>query len=132
MSAIASITYLQLDAEYDPIWDPRAALSDLAAVEQAIKTTILLFQGEWWESLNVGTPMFQTILGKRTTPNGLQIMSQALSARIISVPYVSAVQNVVVNFNPTTRHFSFSATAQTAFGIANVSFAPGESAGTNG
>jgi hypothetical protein len=129
---MSSITYLQLDEDYDPIFLTQAALTDLQAVQQAIKTRILLLEGEWWEDLNEGTPMFQEILGARATPNGQEIMSQALAARISGTPYVTAVQNVTINFNPTTRAFSFKATVQTAFGVATVSYSPGALAGSQG
>jgi hypothetical protein len=127
-----TITYLQLDADYDPILDPAASLQDAAAVRQAIQTRILLFLGEWWEDLNEGTPMFQKILGTRVTPNNQQIMAQSLATRITGAPYVSAVQNVNVSFNPKTRGFSFSATAQTAFGVVTILFSPGALAGSQG
>ena len=129
---MSSITYLQLDAQYDPIFLSQASLSDLEAVTQAIKTRLLLFEGEWWEDLGDGTPMFQEIVGQRATPNGQQIMSQALAARISGTPYVVAVQNVSVNFNPTTRQFSFVATVQTAFGTVTIPYSPGALAGTQG
>jgi hypothetical protein len=131
-SAANVISYLKLDDEYDPIFLTSASLTNLAAVEQIIKTTILLFMGEWWEDLNTGTPMFQKIIGQRATPAGLQIMSQALSARISGVPYVSAVQSVEASFNPITRKFNFSATADTSFGVADVSFEVGSVAGLQG
>lgn len=125
---MASITYLRLDSSYDPVFNPAVALTDLAAVTQAIQTALLLFQGEWWESLNVGTPMFQVILGRRATPKGLQAMSLALSLAIQAVPYVSSVVATAM-FNPKTRQFSYSATAQTSFGPTTVSGnLPGNSA----
>lgn len=117
---MASITYLRLDSSYDPVFDPAVALTDLAAVTQAIQTALLLFQGEWWENLNAGTPMFQQILGQRTTPKGLQAMNLALSQAIQAVPYVSSVV-ATVSFNPINRQFSYTATAQTAFGSTTVS-----------
>jgi hypothetical protein len=127
-----SITYLQLDASYDPIFNPANSLTDIDAVRQAIMTTILLFQGEWWENLNAGTPMFQLILGHRATPNNLQIMEQALSNRIASVPYVSGVLSISVNFDNRTRKFSYQATVSTSFGNITVSSSPGLNAGLGG
>jgi hypothetical protein len=129
---MSSITYLQLDASYDPIFDPRAALQDLQAVEQAIKTRVLLFEGEWWEDLNLGTPMFQEIIGARATPNGQQVMSAALAARISGTPFVSTVQNINATFASASRKFSFSATADTSFGAVSVQFAPAAFAGSQG
>lgn len=125
---MASITYLRLDSSYDPVFDPAVALTDLAAVTQAIQTALLLFQGEWWESLNVGTPMFQVILGQRATPKGLQTMSLALSTAIQAVPFVSSVV-ATVTFNPKTRQFAYSAAVQTSFGPTTVAGnLPGSSA----
>jgi hypothetical protein len=125
---MSTISYLRLDAEYDPVFDPASALTDLQAVEQAIKTRILLFEGEWWENLSEGTPMFQQILGQRATPTALQAMALALTARISGTPYVSSVQDVTVSFNAASRALSYQATVQTAFGTVQVSNEPGDSA----
>lgn len=125
MSASASIVYLRLDADYDPIFDPSAELSDLEAVAQAIQTRLWLFQGEWWENLNEGAPMFQQIVGQRASGAGQQIMSLALAQRIATTPYVSAVNDVQISYSPITRKFSFSCTAQTSFGAVTVTFTPG-------
>jgi hypothetical protein len=127
-----TITYLQLDADGDPILNPAASLTDKDAVRQAILTRLLLFQGEWWEDLNEGTPWFQTILGTRVTPNNQQVMTQALAARITGTPYVTAIQNLDVAFDPVARKFSFSATVQTAFGTVSIIFEPGALAGSQG
>lgn len=126
------ITYLRLDSSYDPIFTTNAELANFQAVEQAIKTRLLLFQGEWWENLNEGTPYFQEIIDYRATPNGQQIMALALAARINGTPYVSAVRNIAYAFDPKKRLLSFSATVQTAFGTVQVSNTPGAAAGVNG
>lgn len=128
MSATASILYLRLDANYDPIFDPDAELSDLDAVAQAIKTRLLLFEAEWWENLNEGTPMFQEIIGQRASANGQQIMAMALSSRIAGTPYVSGVEDVSVQFDESTRQLTYSCVAQTSFGSVPVTFSPGLSA----
>jgi hypothetical protein len=129
---MSTISYLRLDKNWDPIWDPDAALTDLDAVAQIIKTTILLFQGEWWEDLNNGTPMFQEIIGSPASINGQKIMSSALSARIAGVPFVSAVGNVNISFNPINRLLTYSATVQTTFGMTTVTVTPGQLAGLEG
>jgi hypothetical protein len=92
-------------------------LSDLDATAQAISTTIKLLQGEWFENLANGTPLFQSILGVANTNIGV---SMILRARILSVPYVTAVQNLVINYNGATRGYSFSATVQTQFGAVTI------------
>lgn len=127
---MSSILYLRLDNSWDLIWDPVAQLSDIEAVAQAIKTRILLFQQEWWENLKDGTPMFQEILGYRKTAGAQQLATMALTQRILGTPYVTAVENVSVSFNPVTRSFIYSATAQTSFGQVTVTNAPGAAAGS--
>lgn len=125
MSASAQIVYLRLDAEYDPVFQVGAELSNLDAVAQAIKTRLLLFQGEWWENLNEGTPMFQDIIGQRASESGQKIMALALANRIAGTPYVSAVKDMAVSFDEKTRQLRFNCTAQTSFGTVPVSFSPG-------
>lgn len=132
MSASASILYLRLDADYDTVWYSASALSNRDAVAQAILTRLNLFQGEWWENLNDGTPMFQQILGQRATPNGLATMATALAGRVSGTPYVSAVLDPFVSYNPATRKLIFTCIAQTSFGNVPISYSPGAVAGANG
>lgn len=128
MSANASILYLRLDENYDVVFDADAALTDLQAVAQAIETRLLLLQGEWWQDLNDGTPMFQDVIGRRASGPGLQVMTLAFSQRVSGTPYVSAVLDVSTNYSYITRAFEFKCTAQTSFGNVQVVFTPGISA----
>jgi hypothetical protein len=126
---MAFIQYLRLDTSNDPILIPDVSLTDINAVAQAILTRLKLFQAEWWEDLNEGTPMFQSILGASGSPKNQQAMTLALIERISGTPYVSGLQDISSRFDSRTRKFSFSATAQTAFGPVPVSFTPGVGAG---
>ena len=119
---MSTIVYLMLDASYDPLFDITTELSDLAAVAQAIQTRLLLFEGEWWENLAEGTPMFQQILGyRRQTGTGRDLATTALTARIMGTPYVSSVTNLQVQFNPISRAYSYTATVYTSFGSMQIS-----------
>lgn len=125
---MATILYLRLDASYDPVFDPNVALQDVDAVNQAVQTRLLLLQGEWWENLNEGTPLFQQILGIIKQKAGSQsLASLALSARISGTPFVTAVQNVTAVVDA-TRKLSFSAKIQTIFGVTQVNVSPGSQA----
>jgi len=95
---------------------------DIEAVAQIIATTIKLLQGEWWEALNIGTPVFQSILGVPNTTAGVGLL---LQQRILSVPYVLSIQNMEVTYIGFTRAYSFSCTVVTAFGTIQVSGNPG-------
>jgi hypothetical protein len=129
---LSQIQYLRLDATNDPILQPQASLTDLYAVAQAIQTRLLLFQGEWWENLSAGTPMFQSILGAPGTPRSQQVMAGLLNLVVQGTPFVSSVQDGTVSYDPANRVFSYSATAFTAFGPVSVSTSLGSAASIGG
>jgi hypothetical protein len=123
---MASITYLLLDANYDPVFDPNSQLTDQAAVTQVILTQLRLFLGEWWENLNIGLPVFQAMLGRLTVPTNQIAMQALVQALVQGAPFVTGVSNVATAFE--NGAFKFSASAQTAFGPINVTNTPGSSA----
>lgn len=126
MSTTPTILYLQLDQNYDPIFDPGASLTDTNAVAQAILTRLKLFLGEWWENLNLGLPVFQSILGQLASPQGIAAMSLAVQQNIEGAPFVTALPIVNVSFKDGV--LSITATAQTQFGPVTVNTAPALSA----
>ena len=106
----------------DPVYTNSASdfLVDLDAVQQEIYTSLLLFQGEWWENALVGTPWFQSILGASASPSSLAAISAALIQVILSVPYVlTAVMQSIV-FDPSTRALAFVCYVTTQFGPLTV------------
>ena len=90
---------------------------DQAAVAQIIAQTILLLQGEWFESLSTGTPLFQKILGVPTTSYEV---SRILRQRILGCPFVTGIQALEASFGPAGRTFTFVALVQTSFGVVTV------------
>jgi hypothetical protein len=130
--SISQIQYLRLDATNDPILQPQSSLVDIYAVTQAIYTRLLLFKGEWWESLQLGTPMFQSILGSPGTARNQQVMAGLLNNVVQGTPFVSSVQDGTVRYDGKTRRFTYSATANTAFGPVAISTNLGSSASIGG
>ena len=118
---MATISYRRLDANGDPMMGRGQAnfAVDLEAVAQAIATRLKLFQGEWWENRNAGTPVFQSMLG---TTNGRrpELIALLLKQRILSTPYVTGVSNLQTSFDSGARAFRFSCRVQTAFGTLSV------------
>lgn len=116
----ATITVRQLSASGDPIQGNGQSnfLSDINAVAQIIATRLKLLQGEWWESLNAGTPLFESILGSGQNHSAVSLI---LQQQILDSPYVLSVSNVSSNWTPSTRAFSFSCSVQTQFGTLTVS-----------
>jgi hypothetical protein len=98
----ASIQYLLLDSDYDPVFDASASLTGTYAVAQAIDTRLKLFLGEWWENRNLGLPVFQVILGQLGSTQGLAAMTLAVQ------------QNIQGTF--TNGRLAITYTAQTQFG----------------
>jgi hypothetical protein len=129
---MAVIQYLRLDADYDPTFVPLASLTDLEAVRQAIMTRLALFEGEWWENLTEGTPMFQSILGASGSARSRAAIGLALAQRISGTPYVSAVDEQVIEYDQVARKLTYSAVAQTSFGPIPITVSPGSSASLGG
>lgn len=68
-------------------------LTDVEAVAQAIKTNLLLLQGEWWEDTSAGLPLFQNILGQSGTPDHLNAADLLIKERILSTKGVAEIQS---------------------------------------
>ena len=115
---MSTIAYLQLDAQNDPIFADNTALTDAAAVEQAVLTRLNLFLGEWWENLNLGLPVFQVILGQLASQRGQSAMQLAIRQNIQGAPYVTSVGKVTTSF--VNGQFKFQADYTTAFGTSTV------------
>ena len=128
---MSTISYLALDATYDPVFAAGTALTDAAAVSQAILTRLKLFYGEWWENLNLGLPVFQSMLGQLGSQRGLTAMQLAIQQTILGTPYVTTANGVETAF--TNGQLKFTATVQTAFGpVTVVQNVPGASASLGG
>jgi hypothetical protein len=128
---MATITVRKLDANGDPLQGNGQAsfLSDIDAVAQIIATRLKFLQGEWWEALNDGTPLFQTILGGGGSPKQIDADALILTQRILGSAYVTSIAKVTTRFTASTRSYQFQCEAQTPFGpITITSQAPGLSA----
>jgi hypothetical protein len=124
------ISVRALDSNHDPIYGngQNNFLNDIQAVAQIVQTSLLLFQGEWWEDLNEGLPLFQQILG---TNNGKK--TDAISLLIQNViltccpPFITGVKDIVTVYR-TNRNFTFACVVETVFGLVTVNFTPGAAA----
>lgn len=130
MVSTPTIQYLQLDPQYDPIFDPNASLTDTDAVAQAILTRLKLFLGEWWENVTIGLPVFQSILGQLGSNQGLAAMTLAVQQNIEGGPYVTSVTDIKVSFDDMA--LSITAKAYTQFGPIAINTAPALNAASLG
>lgn len=90
-------------------------LTDIDAVGQNIKTSLLLFKGEWWSDTGDGTPWWQSILG--TSNKGIDRINLILQSRILAQPFVTGIQNLQSSIDPSTRTLSFYCEVLTQFGV---------------
>lgn len=105
-------------------------IHDIDAVTQIILTRIRLFQGEWWEDLSQGTPMFQSILGAQASPKSQATILLLIQQRILGTPYVNSILASTLTFDRNTRKFTFSCTVSTAFGNIVVTNVPQPASGS--
>ena len=92
----------------------RPYLVDAIAVGQAIKTRLLLLQGEWWEQQDDGLPLFQNILGTTGNPRELQQVDLLVQERILGTPNVSRILEFQSSYE--SRTYSFRCIVETSFG----------------
>ena len=95
-------------------------LSGSESVAQAIVTHIKLLLGEWWEDVNQGTPLFQSILGKPGSEEHLNSVDNIYKAMILSTELngeqiVYSIDKYERDYNPSTRIYKFQATVTTIY-----------------
>lgn len=118
--------YRRLDADFDYTFGNGKGnhLTGRAAVAQAIRTRLLLFQGEWWADLNDGLPLFQSIMGYQGANK--EAVDRLILQRIAGTQGVTGVKFFSSSYNTGTRGYTFTATADTIYGevaVSNVPFA---------
>jgi hypothetical protein len=113
------MSYRRLDTTWDYTFGDgkNNFLTDQEAVAQAIRTRLLFFQGEWWENLLDGLPMFQSILGASGSKKAT--IDRIIQKRIQDTPGVLAVSALSSTFE--SREYSFVATVDTDYGTLAVS-----------
>jgi hypothetical protein len=115
---MSTISYLMLDAQYDPVFTDNTALVNGDAVAQAVLTRLNLFFGEWFENLLLGLPVFQSMLGQSGSQQGLAAMQLAVMQNVRGAPYVTSVTNAVVSF--VNGRLSITVDYTSAFGSGTV------------
>ena len=93
-------------------------VSGTLAVAQAIKTRLLLLQGEWWEDAEEGLPLFENIFGQSGSPESLQSVDLLVKDRISNTQGVKSILDYAGTFGD--RTLSISCTVETIYGDATV------------
>jgi hypothetical protein len=120
--------YRTLDANGDYVFGRNKTqfLKDADAVVQAIKTSLLFFKGEWWENINLGVPMFQSILG--ASGGQKSNIDLVLRKQILGVKGVTDIKSVTSSL--VNRAYSFYSVVNTIYGPVVISNIPNGSGST--
>ena len=93
-------------------------LNKLEAMPQLIRTRLLTFEGEWWES-NDGLPLFTEILGRPRSEDDRLSAELAIINHLTETVGIIAVYDVASEFIP-TRGFRFQGRVKTVYGDVEV------------
>lgn len=117
---MSTVRVRRLDADYDPVFGQgkNDYIEDLDAVVQIIKSRLLLLMGEWWENLDEGLPLWQSILGKRSSKI---VVDNLIQQRILKTPYVTSIEFISSTYDSSARSYIFSAVVNTQFGTVGIS-----------
>jgi hypothetical protein len=129
----AQIMVQQVDANNDPIEGANGPvfLSDIDAVAQILATRLKLLQGEWWENLSIGLPLFQSMIGTSAAPANQAAVLLILQTYIMATPFVLEILDFDFEINLQFRASTFRCEVSTQFGTLTVTNAPGSSAVVN-
>jgi len=111
--------YRKLSADGDYVFgqNKQDFYQGIDSITQAIKTNLLLLQGEWWEDTKDGLPLFQSIVSQKNTTIGVDLL---IKERISSTKGVQSVVDFKSSFDGVNRTYSYTATANTTDGITTV------------
>lgn len=91
-------------------------VSGTEAVAQAIKTNLLLLYNEWFEDLEVGTPLFQKILNQRANENGKRAVDVVIRERILSTKGVIQLDSFSAEYDNKNKIYKIAVSAVTEYG----------------
>lgn len=86
-------------------------------VKQNLDIKLKLWRGEWFLDTEFGTPYLESILGKQLTLSGVLA---ALRKSILEVKDVRKITSFTYEFNNSTRKLTIEFTADTPFGLVEV------------
>lgn len=63
------------------------------AIVQKIKTSLLLFYGEWWEDTSIGIPMFESVLGNSNVKATSEVFRLLVEKRLKELPEIQSLKD---------------------------------------
>lgn len=113
-----SLIYRKMDSDGDYILGNNSYgfYKDVEAVAQAIQTNIKLLQGEWWEDVEIGTPLFQKMLGRSMTDERKDAIDLIIKDRIMNTKDVETITSFESEFDMRTRTYTMICNISTSYG----------------
>ena len=84
------------------------------AVAQCVKTRLALWQGQWFNDLDEGTPWIQSVLGKK------QAIELVVRSRILETDGVTEILSFVTVLDSDSRAVTATATIRTRYGDVTI------------
>ena len=115
--------YRRLDENGDMVFGQGSQdflVDDRETVAQACMTRLKLLYGEWWEDIESGFPLWQSVLSTRVTESTLTSINQLYATRILGTKGVISIESYEASFNPATRKYSFVAKINTQYGETTI------------
>ena len=112
---LKTMAYRKLDENGDYVLGQgkQNFLTGVYAVAQAVKTNLMLLQGEWWEDTSKGLPLFQNILGQKKNSIDLLVQNQ-----ILKTDGVIEIVSFSSTFN--NRNYQINCEIKTQFGNTTI------------
>lgn len=114
--------YRRLDKEGDYVLGSGSNnfYKDNQAVSQAVITWLKLLKGEWWEDVNNGLPLWQSILGQPGSEVNRQSVDNIIQDRIHkltldNIPLVASIDNYESTWDNNNRKYKFTCTVTTIY-----------------
>lgn len=120
MATAVTMRYRRLDEDGEPVMGKgrQDFLVDGDAFAQAVCTRLKLYLGEWWEDLNDGLPMFQSMLGVPGTRK--EYIDALIAERIIKTKNFKSLQETQSKFSTATRKYEFYSVVNSLFGQTTI------------
>lgn len=114
--------YRQLDTNGDYVLGRGAGefLKGSQAAAQAIVTHIKLLLGEWWEDVNNGLPLWQSVLGQpgsevnKVSVDNI-VKSRILSTNLYGTNLVASIDDYSSTYSSNNRTYNFEAVVTTIY-----------------
>ena len=113
-----SLIYRKMDSDGDYILGNNSYgfYKDVEAVAQAIQINIKLLQGVWWEDVEIGTPLFQKMLGRSMTDERKDAIDLIIKDRIMNTKDVETITSFESEFDMRTRTYTMICNISTSYG----------------